>query len=273
MAYRQRDQALYAQLADTLRDQIASGELPPGSVLPSETELMNTHGVSRPTARAAFNALRNQGVITVIHGKGAFVRRADLPTHDYPRAITRTPAPAKRGNRRGKTAQAVQRWAYTDTDNGDRWTVVGEPSQTRTDATRALALALVIAEREPVFVYDRTLADRAGRRVRHNTYLPFTVCAEVPALEHQPFREPDDLYTVLGEHYGELSWTEHVRARMPTPDEVTTLKTPDNAPILITHRITHAPSGWPLALEETRLSADDTQLSYSLTASIRESDE
>lgn len=51
-----------------LRDQITNGALP-GSVLPSETELMTEYGVSRPTARAAFTALRSQGLITVIHGK------------------------------------------------------------------------------------------------------------------------------------------------------------------------------------------------------------
>jgi GntR family transcriptional regulator len=57
---------------------------------------------------------------------------------------------------------------------------------------------------------------------------------------------------------------------MPTPDETTTLHTPNNAPLLITQRITHAASGRPLALEQTRLTAEDTQLTYTLTASTRD---
>lgn len=263
MAYRPQDQALYAQLADTLRDRITSGALPPGSVLPSETELMTEYGISRPTARAAFTALRNQGLITVIHGKGSFVRRLDtLATHNHPRTITATPTRA-RGGRRGTTTAPPQRWAYTD---AGQWAVVDEPERSRTDATPTLALSLVVPQRAPLFVYDRVIADPTGQRVAHRLYLPLAICVEVPALETDPFRAPDELYTVLGAHYGELHWTEHVRTRMPTPNEVTTLRTPNNAPVLVTHRITHTTTGRPLALEETRLSGEDTQLTYTLTA-------
>lgn len=48
-------------------------------------ELMNAYGVSRPTVRAVFATLRNQGLITVLHGKGSFVRRLDTrPIHAHP---------------------------------------------------------------------------------------------------------------------------------------------------------------------------------------------
>lgn len=270
MAYRPQDQALYAQLADTLRDRITSGALPPGSVLPSETELMTEYGISRPTARAAFTALRNQGLITVIHGKGSFVRRLDtVATHTHPRTVTATPAPTPRarGGRRGTTAAPPQRWAYTDAaTDARRWAVVDEPERSRTDATPTLALSLVVPQRAPLFVYDRVLADPTGQRIAHRLYLPLAICIEVPPLETDPFRAPDELYTLLGAHYGELHWTEHVRTRMPTPSEVTTLRTPNNAPLLVTHRITHTTTGRPLALEETRLSGEDAQLTYTLTA-------
>ncbi len=227
---------------------------------------MTEYGVSRPTARAAFTALRNQGLITVIHGKGSFVRRLDtLPTHTHTRTITRTPAPRPRGGRRTTKTTPAQRWAYTDADT-ERWTVVREPEQSRAEATSTLALALVVPQRAPLFVSDRLLTDPTERRLAHRLYLPLAICAEVPALEADPFQARDDLYTLLGVHYGELAWTEHVRTRMPTPQEVTTLRIPDNAPLLITQRITHTTSGRPLALEETRLSGDDTQLTYTLTA-------
>lgn len=266
MAYRQRDRALYTQLADTLRDQITTGALPPGSVLPSETQLMQEYRVSRPTARAAFLALRNQGLITVIHGKGSFVRRSDTqPARTHPRVISRAPASAATRGARGSTPQ-TRRWAYTDSGS-ERWRMLGEWERSRTDATAALALALVVPEHAPLFVADRLLADPTGQRLAHRLYLPFAVCAEVPALETDPYRDPSDLYTLLGAHYGELGWTECVRARMPTPQEVADLHTPDNAPLLVTYRTTHTPDRRPLALEETRVSADDTQLTYTLTAS------
>ncbi len=115
--------------------------------------------------------------------------------------------------------------------------------QSRTDATPTLALALVVPQRAPLFVSDRLLADPTGRRLAHRLYLPLAVCAEVPALDTDPFPTPDELYTLLSAHYGELAWTEHVRTRMPAPQEVTTLLIPDNAPLLITQRITHITDG------------------------------
>lgn len=35
---------------------------------------------------------------------------------------------------------------------------------------------------------------------------------------------------LLSVHYGKLHWTEHVRARLRTLDEITTLHAADNAP-------------------------------------------
>ncbi|MGH3610507.1 MAG: GntR family transcriptional regulator [Pseudonocardiaceae bacterium] len=266
MAYIERGQALYTQLANTLREQITSGALPPGSPLPSEAQMKTTYGVSRPTARAAINALRAEGIVTVLHGKGSFVRHAPaLAPHTHPRAVTRTPTPIPPRRRRTTgAAPAAAQWRYTDSDT-EALTVVGEPGHYRITATAALALALVVPEHTPLFTYDRVLQDQTGQRMTHRLYLPIPICAEVPALESDPFRTPGELYTLLGAHYGELRFTEHVRARMPTPDDITTLRLPEATPLLHTQRTTHTPGGRPLALEETHLCADNTQLAYTLT--------
>jgi DNA-binding GntR family transcriptional regulator len=54
---------LYVELADTLRRQIDDGQLPVGSVLPSEISLSVQHGISRFTARAALAKLERQGYL------------------------------------------------------------------------------------------------------------------------------------------------------------------------------------------------------------------
>jgi GntR family transcriptional regulator len=229
--------------------------------------MRTTYGVSRPTARAAINALRAEGIVTVLHGKGSFVRHTTAPTsHTHHRAITRTPTPAGRGRQRPATK--ARQGAYTDTAT-EGWTALDEPGRYRTDATPTLALALVIPQRAPLFVYHRIL-EQAGQRMTHRLYLPVAVCAEVPALTDDPFRAPGDLYTLLSTHHGELTWTEHVRAGMPTPDDIHTLRLPDATPLLITHRTTHTHDGQPLALEETHLSADGAQLAYTLTATTQD---
>src|SRR6266487_4316868 len=50
--------AVYQQIADDLRTQILSGDLGPGSPLPSETELVRQYGSSRGPVRQAINLLR-----------------------------------------------------------------------------------------------------------------------------------------------------------------------------------------------------------------------
>lgn len=56
-------------LADTLRTQIANGELGRGTQLPSEAELLLQFGVSRPTLREALRVVESEGLIRL--GRGA----------------------------------------------------------------------------------------------------------------------------------------------------------------------------------------------------------
>lgn len=245
------------RVAEALREQIASGALPPATPLPSEAQLMAAHGVSRNTARAAVAALAAEGLVTTLHGRGSFVRRdSDRPAVTHPRGITATAT--GRGTRRTTT--------YTDADTeSGKWAEVEPPATYRTDATADLALALGLPERAPVFIADRLLADPAGRRMSHRSHVPFAVAVDVPALETDPFRAPGDLYGVLTAAGHDLAWTETVRARMPSPDDAATLRIPGGTPMLITRRTTRDANGRILALEETRVSAEDTQLSYGLS--------
>lgn len=65
---------LYKEIADELRAQIHSGELPPGDPLPSESALMRDRGIARSTVRQAYDVLRAEGLIESRHGVGVRVR-------------------------------------------------------------------------------------------------------------------------------------------------------------------------------------------------------
>ncbi|GLZ07660.1 transcriptional regulator [Actinomadura sp. NBRC 104412] len=68
----------YAQIIAALRRRIADGTYPPGSALPSESQLIKEFGVARPTVVRALQAMQLRGEIVREHGRGSFVKAAPL---------------------------------------------------------------------------------------------------------------------------------------------------------------------------------------------------
>ena len=65
---------VWEQVRDDLLADLDSGELPPGTRLPSEQALADDiYGVSRPTVRRAIAALVEQERLKVVHGRGTYV--------------------------------------------------------------------------------------------------------------------------------------------------------------------------------------------------------
>jgi DNA-binding GntR family transcriptional regulator len=67
-------QPAYQQIANRLRSQIASGELPIGAAIPSTAQLSKQYGVSITVVRAAINQLRADGLVVGQPGKAVYVR-------------------------------------------------------------------------------------------------------------------------------------------------------------------------------------------------------
>ncbi|MFG1348787.1 FadR/GntR family transcriptional regulator [Xanthobacter autotrophicus] len=68
-----RAPSLAETLAHRLREEIASGRLQPGERLPTEHQMAETYGVSRPIVREAVGRLKHDGLVTTRQGAGAFV--------------------------------------------------------------------------------------------------------------------------------------------------------------------------------------------------------
>jgi GntR family transcriptional regulator len=64
---------LYEQLRLILQDKILMGELPVGTILPTEQQLCEQYQISRITARKALEDLANMGLINRVQGKGSIV--------------------------------------------------------------------------------------------------------------------------------------------------------------------------------------------------------
>lgn len=69
----ERPTGLPDRIADKLMEQIASGALAEGQVLPTETELARSFGVSRNVVREAIARLRYEGILDSRQGRGAVV--------------------------------------------------------------------------------------------------------------------------------------------------------------------------------------------------------
>lgn len=64
---------VYQQLAAILRGRIQRGELLPRQMLPSESDLVEEHGVSRGTVRRALEMLRGEGWVRTFPQRGSYV--------------------------------------------------------------------------------------------------------------------------------------------------------------------------------------------------------
>jgi DNA-binding FadR family transcriptional regulator len=75
-------QKLYQQIARQIAAAIAGGRYAAGDKLPSERELADDFGVSRPTIRDAMIALEFQGLVEARQGSGVYVNAAP-PNPEY----------------------------------------------------------------------------------------------------------------------------------------------------------------------------------------------
>ncbi|MGW9020649.1 GntR family transcriptional regulator [Leucobacter chromiiresistens] len=68
-------QVIYARIAEAMRDQIVSGQLAPGSDIPTEAEIAESWGTSRGPVRNALALLKAEGLIDTGRGRPARVSR------------------------------------------------------------------------------------------------------------------------------------------------------------------------------------------------------
>jgi GntR family histidine utilization transcriptional repressor len=64
--------APYAQVKQYLKDELSRGRWPPGSLMPSEAELVAQFGVSRMTVNRALRELQAEGLVDRVQGVGTF---------------------------------------------------------------------------------------------------------------------------------------------------------------------------------------------------------
>jgi GntR family transcriptional regulator len=242
-----RPMPLYQQVADRLAEEIATGEYPPGSQLPSETQLMERYKVSRVTARAAVAALRTTGLTVSHQGRGNFVREVSTPIITVEQAIIR----------KGKHFAAYGEGQFSRSE---------PPSVMRAHATGRAAELLQRKDEAAAFRVDRLLTDpTTGLRALHRTLIPFDTAEQYPALATRPDTRLGEIFTLLTDAGCALTWREYVSARPALPDERAAIGG-DAAYLLITQRVTLDNADRPLLVEMLSMDADRAQFARHLTA-------
>lgn len=242
----------YQQVADQLREAIVAGEYPPGQALPSESVLAEQYGLNRTTINKAVRLLATQGLVTVEHGRGAFVRTPRSVMHvsasyvtqtgDQPRASWRSEA--ERLGMSGTQELAHIGEVAADEEVADLLGV--EPGSTVVVRRRVMSL-----DDEPVQLAD--------------SYYPLDLVQGTPIAE--PRKLPGGTVAALERLGLELGdFEEHVSARAVTPEERQTLSLAEGVPVLVLIRTTYTTDGRSVEVSKAVLAADRHKLIYRLPA-------
>jgi GntR family transcriptional regulator, N-acetylglucosamine utilization regulator len=166
---------LYYQIQQRLTEQIRSGELKPGDLVPSEQEISARLGVSRMTARQALKSLCVRGLAYSQRGKGTFVSRMKLEK-DFRQLLSFSEEMKERGSQPRSKVLAFKR-IHPDED---------------------VAEALRLSPTEEVILLRRVrIADSAPLCIE-TTHVPARRCPDLL----QTFDPKGSLYRELAERYG-----------------------------------------------------------------------
>ena len=238
----------FRQVADDLRSKIETGTYGPGAQLPSERDLIASYGVSRPTVRDAVSLLAQDGLVTVEHGRGVYVRP--------PAQITRLAR-----SRLSRAARARNEGAFLADAKAQRFNPTSsvrvrfEPADERTADLLAIAPGVEVCVRDRVMRANGLAVQLAVSR------LPRTFTRGTPIEEVDT--GPGGAYARLeaqGHTIGRYS--EDVGARMPTADERSLLQLPPGTPVLTVTRVAYRIDGVPLECNDMTVPADRYRLGY-----------
>ncbi|MEU8467945.1 GntR family transcriptional regulator [Streptomyces sp. NPDC029006] len=204
-------------IANDLRHQITTGRLKPGERLPSETDLADRYKVSTATLRSALAVLQAEGLVEKIHGKGNFVRRP-LSRFVY-----------------------VGGWGTLDP-----WTAAEAALHVtvRTATVQAdghLTTLLRVPMGSPVAEFFCISHEGESPHGLARIYIPRDLAPAGVLDDESPCPEAAKRFAVLGSPPAAVRET--VRARPPTPDESSTLRTNSVTPVLAITRVATDPSG------------------------------
>jgi GntR family transcriptional regulator len=238
-------------IAEAIRSQIESGELPPGARLPSERDLASTYGTARNTAREAVRILSDAGLVITDQGRGSFVR----PTVTLIRLGNDRYSPRHR-----ETGLSPFLLECAKQGKTGRFEVLGidrvQPPPEVAERLNVSAKAKSVLRRENVFYAD----DDPVHRV--TTYIPWPIAEGTGLLQDEvPHRY--GIHGVLEERQHVMTRIrEEISTRMPRPHETAALHLRPGVPVLDVWHTSIDQNGEPYELTRFVMRGDMTGLLY-----------
>ncbi len=226
---------LYHQLKEQIREQ--ASRLQPGTLIPSEKELMDLSGVGRVTVRRAISDLVQEGVLETQQGRGTFTVRPRIEASlSRPAGFTETMT--KLGRRPSTVVLNVE----------------------RIEASPDVAQRLGVAVGDGVYVIERLRLIDDEPCMVERTHMPER---NAPGLQGHDLGS--SLYALLAEEYGlhPASGTETVVAVNADYHLAGLLGVPIASALLATVRVTRTDDGRPY--EYTLRHARGDLLAFSVT--------
>lgn len=210
-------QPAYRDIADAIRQDIASAHLIEGDRLPTVRELAARFGVPVGTVARALDFLRAEGIVVSRHGRGLYVRAFSRIVRMSPNRLSR---------RHWGAGHAIQ-----DHDTGSRLRVV-HVEVTEVPAADSIAGALHVPIGAAVLSRARKFAvdDRVVQIA--TSHIPLDIVAVVPAVAYTG-PGPGGIYARMAEAgVGPQRFSERIICRMPTPGESADLDLPSGTPVI-----------------------------------------
>ncbi|MCF3134510.1 GntR family transcriptional regulator [Streptomyces olivochromogenes] len=226
----------YVRLAQTIQRRIEDGTYPPGTRVPSENQLVQAFGMSRPTVVRALELLKRDGWLESRQGYGTIVRGR--------------PAVVEQKDRRGR--DALER---DESRTQGRLVEVGEVF-----VPARVASALGLPKRAEVLVRRFLVEDGGEAAELVSSYFPAglaegTGLASDEALSGSVREHLEARRKVRFDHV-----TERVSARLPEASEAEFLALPEGVPVLSVLVIACDATGQVLQVSDVLLPADRQEL-------------
>lgn len=243
----------YRDIAADLRRQISEGQYRAGNKLPMLTELQQTYSAGYQTVRSAIALLEQEGLVVAVRRRGTIVRER----------------PEKRRINRSRQVHRDHIGYYFD-PAAQPWVALEPPTVHWSNVPVDLAPLMEIAVGAEVLVRDRIMGDPVTQKPKQlaTSYLPADLVRGTRLAEEDT--GPGGIYDRLEEMgHRPLRWSESVSARMPSPEEAEALALPADVgvPLLRLVRVTTSPTGQVVEVNDTRMSAEEFEIGYSIRRS------